>query len=323
MVCISTGSSPLTRGKRGPCGWPARPARLIPAHAGKTAKVNVSHFTYPAHPRSRGENLQALDTPERTWGSSPLTRGKPLEGLAGLLSGRLIPAHAGKTPAIAGDAPWLQAHPRSRGENVVVCLPPSDTAGSSPLTRGKHVRRIRPCLLRGLIPAHAGKTMRPPCLIGRGAAHPRSRGENTRVMRAGWVSPGSSPLTRGKPGLRLQPHHAGRLIPAHAGKTYEGDVEPGFSVAHPRSRGENLAWAVEGARAYGSSPLTRGKRSVREDERTMTGLIPAHAGKTLHVPPARSWCPAHPRSRGENAGDVLRDDCDVGSSPLTRGKQSS
>ena len=31
-----TGSSPLTRGKRWPRGWPARRARLIPAHAGKT-----------------------------------------------------------------------------------------------------------------------------------------------------------------------------------------------------------------------------------------------------------------------------------------------
>ena len=35
--------------------------------------------------------------------------------------------------------------------------------------------------------------------------------------------PGSSPLTRGKrPGAALSPQ-AGRLIPAHAGKTLEGE----------------------------------------------------------------------------------------------------
>ena len=34
------GSSPLTRGKRWPCRWPARRTRLIPAHAGKTSLVH-------------------------------------------------------------------------------------------------------------------------------------------------------------------------------------------------------------------------------------------------------------------------------------------
>ena len=38
------GSSPLTRGKRRPCGWPARCARLIPAHAGKT-RSSAAHST--------------------------------------------------------------------------------------------------------------------------------------------------------------------------------------------------------------------------------------------------------------------------------------
>ena len=54
----------------------------------------------------------------------------------------------------------------------------SSFAGSSPLTRGKHSRARLSSLVAGLIPAHAGKTMRlsQQGLITR--AHPRSRGEN-------------------------------------------------------------------------------------------------------------------------------------------------
>ena len=70
------GSSPLTRGKQDGPNYIAGRLRLIPAHAGKTAEVNVSHFTYPAHPRSRGENQAYTFNPATQAGSSPLTRGK-------------------------------------------------------------------------------------------------------------------------------------------------------------------------------------------------------------------------------------------------------
>ncbi|EFF79633.1 hypothetical protein HMPREF0970_01426 [Schaalia odontolytica F0309] len=50
------GSSPLTRGKP-PRADPRRlPARLIPAHAGKTCRCPASRPSTWAHPRSRGEN---------------------------------------------------------------------------------------------------------------------------------------------------------------------------------------------------------------------------------------------------------------------------
>ena len=71
-------------------------------------------------------------------GSSPLTRGKRLHQDSWPVSGRLIPAHAGKTGGrVAG----------LRG-----------VRGSSPLTRGKLTyAALKPTGLR-LIPAHAGKT---------------------------------------------------------------------------------------------------------------------------------------------------------------------
>ena len=70
-----------------------------------------------AHPRSRGENVGDLGDEGCCIGSSPLTRGKPCERRTLTHSGRLIPAHAGKTCAIVGRSGVIAAHPRSRGEN--------------------------------------------------------------------------------------------------------------------------------------------------------------------------------------------------------------
>ena len=153
-------------------------------------------------------------------GSSPLTRGKLrlVRSLPGL--GRLIPAHAGKTPLNDGMPRYIWAHPRSRGENEFVGGHRLVEAGSSPLTRGKRYSRV----------------IGPPQLV----AHPRSRGEN--LAGAGGVIAvwGSSPLTRGKldnAGASLGRHG---LIPAHAGKTRRWPRRTRPTRAHPRSRGENL-----------------------------------------------------------------------------------
>ena len=71
-----SGSSPLTRGKRVGSLREVDEFRLIPAHAGKTTRRH-HHRNHPeAHPRSRGENLRAVNTSSSAAGSSPLTRGK-------------------------------------------------------------------------------------------------------------------------------------------------------------------------------------------------------------------------------------------------------
>ena len=154
------------------------------------------------------------------------------------------------------------------------------------------------------------------------AAHPRSRGENSPKARTLSAWQGSSPLTRGKPGRFAVWRFAGRLIPAHAGKTQAGHGMNTSRRAHPRSRGENEGklWTI--ARYAGSSPLTRGKRWRGCAVSRTSGLIPAHAGKTPRGSAKLRDARAHPRSRGENR--AARDDCGqrVGSSPLTRGKHN-
>ena len=152
-------------------------------------------------------------------------------------------------------------------------------------------------------------------------AHPRSRGENAELGFQKVGGSGSSPLTRGKPGVDARREHGCGLIPAHAGKTCPAPPVSQPDPAHPRSRGENKRMGIPMCSIRGSSPLTRGKLHASTTCRVGPGLIPAHAGKTAARSSRRSWQRAHPRSRGENRvwGNI---NCQqAGSSPLTRGKQ--
>ena len=200
MTC-PTGSSPLTRGKPSCIMLFTRCMRLIPAHAGKTRVQDVEHAAAGAHPRSRGENLNAVAGGNKETGSSPLTRGKHRHLVSDRVAVRLIPAHAGKTARRAGMGADGGAHPRSRGENREGVQQIEIVEGSSPLTRGKpHGIDRRHCAV-GLIPAHAGKTARRAGMGADGGAHPRSRGENDLAVNGNFDGNGSSPLTRGKPAL--------------------------------------------------------------------------------------------------------------------------
>ena len=237
---MPSGSSPLTRGKHrtDSCGLP--PGRLIPAHAGKTQCSSARLSAWPAHPRSRGENDALSPVCRAARGSSPLTRGKRRIRAAPARPRRLIPAHAGKTWLAFAARASIAAHPRSRGENALMGMIYSPEDGSSPLTRGKRDAFAPGVGDPGLIPAHAGKTSTRRCRRSRASAHPRSRGENFVPRRFQLRQLGSSPLTRGKLTLGSASSSVTGLIPAHAGKT--------------------SVWKTAAACLIGSSPLTRGKR---------------------------------------------------------------
>ena len=193
-------------------------------------------------------------------------------------------------------------------------------AGSSPLTRGKRRSLARFLDGRGLIPAHAGKTPGRMRALSSRWAHPRSRGENWLLVAVCVGVEGSSPLTRGKPGVCPSRATSSGLIPAHAGKTKRRMASREPRGAHPRSRGENVIPIATQIGQAGSSPLTRGKRWKGPEDLDKRRLIPAHAGKTYAISGLLPVVRAHPRSRGENrmiagAGVLV-----LGSSPLTRGK---
>ena len=215
-----------------------------------------------AHPRSRGENELERKTLSDEGGSSPLTRGKLDDEVAGKTVGGLIPAHAGKTQSDVNVENDSQAHPRSRGENHDKAVPDALADGSSPLTRGKRCHPGRRQHDFGLIPTHAGKTKALEVSLRRCGAHPRSRGENTATLIRADDKKGSSPLTRGKRQRRKRPTNPQRLIPAHAGKTSQCARVGIAGWAHPRSRGENTFICQTSLQSVGSSPLTRGKPGV-------------------------------------------------------------
>ena len=175
----------------------------------------------------------------------------------------LIPAHAGKTSRCVTSNMLAAAHPRSRGENLVHFAGDVRECGSSPLTRGKRISLSQTRCKKRLIPAHAGKTYLALSDQVQKAAHPRSRGENPVFVTVNVHASGSSPLTRGKRGVVCRGRRRCRLIPAHAGKTAGSGASAGAGSAHPRSRGENLEALDATERAWGSSPLTRGKRRGR------------------------------------------------------------
>ena len=233
----------------------------------------------------------------------------------------LIPAHAGKTSPPRTERGGDRAHPRSRGENSHSTNRTDSCGGSSPLTRGKRVVIAGDGEKLGLIPAHAGKTSRRLGGLADLWAHPRSRGENPRPCPPTRIRLGSSPLTRGKLLYWLFVRLRRGLIPAHAGKTRTLYTHARRTTAHPRSRGENQGPRGLPAQVWGSSPLTRGKHPYRGGSSSGTGLIPAHAGKTLPGKASTRPHRAHPRSRGENRHPREGPHNAAGSSPLTRGKQ--
>ena len=274
--------------------------RLIPAHAGKTGILRASRSVITAHPRSRGENADDARVFGEYNGSSPLTRGKPSTASWSPTRTRLIPAHAGKTRLSAGQQRGGAAHPRSRGENLIVWSIRLFNCGSSPLTRGKPVRQLARVRDRRLIPAHAGKTCRRGGASTRRRAHPRSRGEHVPTNQRLGRRSGSSPLTRGTRPRRDARRYRRRLIPAHAGNTGGVPVWHVGLAAHPRSRGEHAGSAADCTSTMGSSPLTRGTLVVLRLIMRCRGLIPAHAGNTAPRAEAARPGTAHPRSRGEH-----------------------
>ena len=104
--------------------------------------------------------MMGLATTDLTEGSSPLTRGKPMNNTELIVGARLIPAHAGKTHCATLYVIHVWAHPRSRGENGHTQSYDKILTGSSPLTRGKLGELAGRVQAEGLIPAHAGKTRR-------------------------------------------------------------------------------------------------------------------------------------------------------------------
>ena len=256
---------------------------------------------FRAHPCVGGENVRGSWRVRRWVGSSPRGRGKPPSPSWAQSAHRLIPAWAGKTEMGGIEPPARRAHPRVGGENLKTPWFQCSRWGSSPRGRGKRDPSAEGRIIRGLIPAWAGKTRaKAPCASAVWA-HPRVGGENRGATANTISDQGSSPRGRGKRRGKGRERRRRRLIPAWAGKTWTsgGGVPTGV----------------------GSSPRGRGKPFGADAHHDFSRLIPAWAGKTLGLASTGRSGWAHPRVGGENWTPTFARRRAAGSSPRGRGKR--
>ena len=214
-----SGSPPLARGKRGRYLRRGGDGRITPARAGKTNARSRLGQRVTDHPRSRGENVIPDGEQRGRPGSPPLARGKLWLDDDVECANRITPARAGKTSAFRGCIAAPVDHPRSRGENAVVCVGVSVTGGSPPLARGKPEIQVARLRERRITPARAGKTRLNAKPTSARRDHPRSRGEN-KYQPVSWsADDGSPPLARRKRHPVCRPLDEPRITPARAGKT--------------------------------------------------------------------------------------------------------
>ena len=142
VLRLGHGSSPLTRGTPADCLMLVGDTRFIPAYAGNSRRRRPSLRSLSVHPRLRGEltTLAGLGNP--TSGSSPLTRGTPNLSDRNHDYSRFIPAYAGNSSLLLLRGGVLEVHPRLRGELSADSVSNSLCLGSSPLTRGTHLKTV-------------------------------------------------------------------------------------------------------------------------------------------------------------------------------------
>ena len=131
------GSSPRVRGKGWATGASGTSGRIIPAGAGKRDHARGLAPAAGDHPRGCGEKVEAVACLDVHPGSSPRVRGKAGAGRRGGLLAGIIPAGAGKRPAVPAAGRDRRDHPRGCGEKLLIHTFFQQTIGSSPRVRGK------------------------------------------------------------------------------------------------------------------------------------------------------------------------------------------
>ncbi len=191
------GSSPHMRGTRCDGRKTLVFAGIIPAYAGNTSLMIISHPRFEDHPRICGEHVWPSVRRSGHPGSSPHMRGTH-QGWRddGEVDG-IIPAYAGNTECFLAMLFHVGDHPRICGEHQTMQLADMNKQGSSPHMRGtRTVGYGESCRIR-IIPAYAGNT----AIVSKKGKffrdHPRICGEHPcsgQSVGSGW---GSSPHMRG------------------------------------------------------------------------------------------------------------------------------
>ena len=192
--------------------------------------------------------------------------------------------------------------------------------GLSPRVRGKRHQLTPDDLLERSIPACAGETGHAPYTGGMRPVYPRVCGGNLAYPDAAVEAGGLSPRVRGKlPGKQRRAAIPGS-IPACAGETTPGSLQPDGSEVYPRVCGGNPRPGAQTRRRAGLSPRVRGKHQLRRATAAGRGSIPACAGETVRHSSRLLRPGVYPRVCGGNAVGTTAGHCRAGLSPRVRGK---
>ena len=148
------------RGSHRPCRCPSCCPGIIPAHAGLTTSRSYGQQRGRDHPRACGAHENTKNGGISNVGSSPRMRGSHSMDASHLQRVGIIPAHAGLTPCrhLAMRTWWN--HPRACGAHGFRGQKFELGWGSSPRMRGSQFRNAIKKGKEGIIPAHAGLTVK-------------------------------------------------------------------------------------------------------------------------------------------------------------------
>ena len=145
-----------------------------------------------------GANMRLMMTFLIESGSSPRVRGERSQTIVRVLSGRIIPACAGRTGGVMPRAFAASDHPRVCGANRRRDAKGFRRVGSSPRVRGERCRVLQQDGIGRIIPACAGRTRAGMPERQLRKDHPRVCGANGLCEPLVNRGSGSSPRVRGE-----------------------------------------------------------------------------------------------------------------------------
>ena len=207
------------RGKDGQRYGMATAPGITPAHAGKSSKLTIYSASSRDHPRTCGEKAVSGWRTCSAGGSPPHMRGK-VSGSDNLIAPHgITPAHAGKSCIRCPHTDAVRDHPRTCGEKSPRYSWRYARSGSPPHMRGKVRRTPAFCHVKGITPAHAGKSSSSYRGTNSVRDHPRTCGEKAIMTVCTSSYLGSPPHMRGKVISRRGFDSNDGITPAHAGKS--------------------------------------------------------------------------------------------------------
>ncbi len=225
---------------------------------------------------------------------------------------RIIPTGAGLTDAPQLDTKAFGDHPRGCGARQSYAKQSYPELGSSPRMRGSRRHTIYQDVIRGIIPAHAGLTLRQ-------QARYHLQGAHTTVDSTTVKLQGSSPRMRGSQPVSSDCLSCSGIIPAGAGLTPARYSRFSDIRDHPRGCGAHAESRAVKPVKSGSSPRVRGSHFMRDLPAEQAGIIPAGAGLTHCYRHVHCRIRDHPRGCGAHAESRAVKPVKSGSSPRVRG----